>query len=83
MKFKNQITNTKNSKKTTEIEQEIIKTDDKLGDRIISVLEDLNLIEIGMFSKNIGVQYSEDILEKFRYIINQEGFDDIIISRCK
>ena len=75
----------RDNKRTTEIEQAIIDTDKELSDKIISVLEDLNIINIDKTTAAQTVNYSESPLQNFRDAqMDEKGLSHIIkATACK
>ena len=78
----NQINNLRDNKRTTDIEKEIIEIDKEMSNRVISILEDLNLIEINTTIQGSPIQYSESINDKYEDSNKYQDIDSIIKSRC-
>ena len=79
---KNQIHNLRDNKRTTDIEKEIIEIDKEMGSRVISILEDLNLIDINTTIQGSPIQYSESINDKYNDLEKYQDIDSIIENRC-
>ena len=78
----NQIHNLRDNKRTTDIQKEIIEIDKEMGSRVISILEDLNLIDINTTIQGSPIQYSESINDKYKDLEKYQGIDSIIENRC-
>ena len=74
----NQISNLKVNKKTTEIEQQIIAQDKDITSKIISILEDLNLIITNKTIDSSPIEYIDSILDKYDDLKKCKGIESII-----
>ena len=81
--IQNQIKNAETKGKTTEIEKAIIIEDAEMTNRIISVLEDLKLIDINRATLAYPITYAESIQEQFKNSKANQNFNIIIQNRCK
>ena len=78
----NQITNLKVNKKTTEIEQQIIAQDKDITSKIISILEDSNLIIINKTIDVSPIEYHDSILDKYDNLKKCQDIQSIIGKLC-
>ena len=78
----NQINNLKVNKKTTEIEQEIITQDKDITSKIISILEDLNLIVTNKTIDSSPIEYIDSILDKYNDLKKCQDIQSIIEKSC-
>ena len=79
----NIIENIRDNKKTEDIEKEIIEADKELNNKIISILEDLDIVKIDRTTLAKTVHYSESPIKKFSDANENEGLKDILKDKFK
>ena len=78
----NQINNMKSKNSTSDLEKEIIVQDKDMNNRIISILEALNLIGIDKTIENCPIKYPASIIGKYNDLKKYQDIENIIESRC-
>ena len=78
----NQINNTRDNKKTTETEKNMINLHNDMNDKIISILEDLSLIQLDKTVAGCPIKYSDPIIDCYNNSKKYQQFDIIIKSKC-